>query len=83
MLRTPVLAGRAEDEPPQDPALTVLRLFLHTFSDFLDRFNNVTLFELSEGPVHVSVVALSVELLGLAADIQRLRIDHMDVEQER
>ena len=32
--------------------------------------------------MHVSVVAMSVILFGLTADVQRLLVDHMNVEEE-
>ena len=75
-----VLAGRAQDEPPNDPALAVGRLFLDALPNLLDRLDHVSLLELGEGPVHVGVVAGAVEFLGLAADIQRFLINHVDVE---
>ena len=77
-----IFAGRAKDETPHDPALATPRLLLHTLSDFLDCFDDIALFELSEGPVHVSIVTLTVKFFGLPTDIQRFRVDHVDIEQE-
>ena len=82
MLGALVLAGRAQDEAPDDPALSIRWLFGHTLSDLLDGFDDVALFEFSEGPMHMRVMASSVELFGLTANIQRLLVDHVDVEQE-
>ena len=82
MSSTAIFAGRAQDEAPHDPALATPRLLLHTLPDFLDCFDDIALFEFSEGPVHVSIVTLPVEFFGLAADIQCLRVDHVDIEQE-
>ena len=77
-----VFAGRAQDEPPNDPALAIGRLFLDALPNLLDRLDHVALLELGEGPMHVGVVAGAVEFLGLAADVQRFLINHVDVEQE-
>ena len=75
-----VFAGRAQDEPPNDPALAIGRLFLDALPNLLNRLDHVALFELGEGPMHVGIVAGTVEFLGLAADIQRFLINHVDVE---
>lgn len=77
-----VLAGLAEDESPDDPALGIERLLGDSLPDFLDGLDDVAQLELSEGPVHVRVVPRSVELFRLPADVQRLRVDHVDVEEE-
>ena len=82
MLGALVFAGRAQDEPPNDPALAIGRLFLDALPNLLDRLDHVALLELGEGPMHVGIVAGAVEFLGLAADIQRFLINHVDVEQE-
>ena len=82
MLGALVLARGAQDEPPNDPALGIGRLLLHALPNLLDRLDHVALLELGESPVHVGVVAGAVELLGLSADIERLLVNHVDIEQE-
>ena len=56
---------------------------MDTLPNFLDRLNDISLFKLSESPVHVGVVRRAVVLLGLPANVQRLLINHVDVEKER
>ena len=82
MLSRFVFACLSQDKSPNDPALGVQRLLRHSLSDFLDSLDNVAEFQLSKGPMHVRIVACAIELLGLATDIQRLCINHMNVEQE-
>ena len=82
MLCTFVFAGGTEDKTPHDPTFGIKWLFLDAFADFLDGFDDVALLELREGPVHVRVVARPVKLFGLSADIERLFVDHVDVEEE-
>lgn len=67
---------------PYDPVVSIFRLFLDSLPDFLDCFYHVAFFELGEGPMHVGVVTVSIEFLGLAADIERLFVDHMHIEEE-
>lgn len=64
-----IFTSRSENEAPNDPVICVFRLFLNTFSNFLDCFHHVAFFKLSEGPMHVGVVAITIEFLSLAADI--------------
>ena len=82
MLGALVFAGRTKDETPDDPAFGVERLFLDTFTDFFDGFDDIAFLELGESPVHVRVVTRPVELFGLTADIQGFLVDHVDVEEE-
>ena len=82
MLCTFVFTGGAEDEAPDDPAFGVKWLFLNAFANLLYGFDDIALFELGEGPVHVRVVAGPVELFGLSADVEGLLVDHVDVEEE-
>ena len=79
---TLIFAGWAKDEAPNDPALCIERLLLHALPNLLDGFDDIAFLELSESPMHVSVVAMSVILFGLTADVQRLLVDHMNVEEE-
>ena len=51
-----VLASRAQNQAPDNPAFRVERLLLDAFADFLDSLDHVSLFEFSEGPVHVGVM---------------------------
>ena len=67
MLCAFVLACGSQNEPPNDPALSIERLLLDTFSDFLDGFDDIAFFEFREGPVHVCIMTGSVELFGLTA----------------
>ena len=55
---------------------------MDAFADLLDRLDDVALLEFSEGPVHVRVVGLAIELFRLPANVQRLLVYHVDVEQE-
>lgn len=77
-----IFASRSENESPDNPVVCVLRLLLYTFPDLLDGFHDISFFKLSESPVHVSVVSVPIELLRLAADIERLFVNHMHVEEE-
>lgn len=43
-----VLACRAEDEAPHDPALGIIWLLLNPLSDLFDGLDNVSFFKLSE-----------------------------------
>jgi len=82
VLGTFVLAGRSQKVAPDDPALRVVGLLLHTLSYLFNRLHHIPLFELGEGPVHVSVVPVAVELFGLSAVVECLVVDHVDVEEE-
>ena len=77
-----IFTGGSENESPDDPIICVFRLLLDAFSDFLDSFHDIAFFKLGEGPMHVSVVTIPVELLGLAADVECFFVDHVHVEEE-
>ena len=77
-----IFTGGSENESPDDPIICVFRLLLNAFSDFLDSFHDIALFKLGEGPMHVSVVTIPVELLGLAADIECFFVYHVHIEEE-
>ena len=77
-----IFANRSQDETPDDPVVSVLRLLLYSFPDLLDSFHHITLLKLSEGPMHVGVVSVSIELFCLTADIECLFVNHVHVEQE-
>ena len=62
--------------------MSILRLFLDTFSDLLNRLDNVAFFKFGKGPMHMGVVSMSVEFLGLTADVESLFVDHVHVEKE-
>ena len=82
MLGTLVLAGVTKNESPNYPAFSLERLLLHTFSNLLDCFHYISFFKFSKSPVHVRIVALSIEFFCLATDVQRLLINHVNVEKE-
>ena len=66
MLGALVLASGAQDQSPDYPSFTILRLFLDTLTDLLNCLDNVSFLKLSERPVHVSIMSLPVEFLRLA-----------------
>ena len=75
-----VLACAAKNKTPNDPALRVVGHLLDAFPDLLDCLDNVALLELSKGPVHVRVMRGAIVLLGLTTNVERLLVDHVDVE---
>ena len=77
-----IFTSGSENESPNDPVICVFRLLLDAFSDFLDCFHHIAFFKLSEGPMHVSVMAVPIELLGLAADIECFFVYHVHIEEE-
>jgi len=81
MLGTFVPASVAKYESPYYPIVFIVWLFLYTFSNLLDSFNNITLFELGKGPMHVRIV-IRIMLLSLSAGVKGLIVDHVDVEEE-
>lgn len=82
MLGTIVLSSTSQDKSPNHPIMSIFRLFLDTLSDLLYSFDNVALFELCKGPVHMRVVSMSIEFFGLSTNVQGFFIDHVHVEQE-
>ena len=77
-----IFTRRSENEAPNDPVISVFRLFLNAFSNFLDCFHDITFFKLSEGPMHMCVVTIAIEFFGLAADIKSFLVYHVHVEEE-
>lgn len=79
---TLVFTCRSENQAPDYPVISIFRLLLYTFSNFLDGFNYISFFELRECPMHMSVVTISIKFFGLAADVECLLIYHVHVEKE-
>ena len=77
-----ILSSWPENEAPDHPIVGIFRLFLNSLSDFLDCFYNIAFLKLSKGPMHMGVVTISVKLFSLTADVERLFINHMHVEEE-
>lgn len=77
-----IFACRSKDQAPDDPVIRIERLLLDALPDLLDGFHYITLLKLSEGPMHVCVVTVAIELLGLAADVEGLFVYHVHVKQE-
>ena len=82
MLGTLILAGVTKNESPNYPAFSLERLLLHTFPNLLYCFHYISFFKFSKSPVHVRIVTLSIEFFCLSTDIQRLLINHVDIEKE-
>ena len=82
MLCTFVFSCGPQDQTPDNPALCILWLLLHTLPDFLDRLDDISFFKLCEGPMHMCVVALSVKFFCLLTDVQSLLVYHVNVIEE-
>ena len=77
-----IFAGVSKNKSPHNPAFSLKGLLLHTFTNLLDCFHYVALFEFCKSPVHVRIVTLSIEFFCLPTDVQCLLINHVDIEKE-
>jgi len=77
-----IFTCRPQDQPPHYPVICVLWLLLYSLANFLDSFDHIPLLELCKSPVHVRVVAVTIEFLCLTTYVQSLFVYHMHIKQE-
>ena len=75
-------AGCPEDQAPHDPVIWIVLVFSDTFTYLSNCFDQISLFEFCKGPMPMRVVCMSIEFLGLPADLDGVTIQLVHVIQE-
>ena len=79
MLGTEVVTDCSHDESPHYPVVSILRVFLYSFFDFLNSLSHFTFFEKCEGPMSMTVMILWVAHLRTATHVYCLLVELVHV----
>jgi len=71
-----------QNKAPNYPIISIMLVLCHALPDFAHCLDQVALLKLSKSPVSMRVVPMSVEFLGLSANLNRVAIQLVHVVKE-
>lgn len=72
-------ASRPQNQTPYDPIIRTVLILSDAFTNLADCLDQISFFELSEGPMSMCVMIMPIELLSLSTDLNGVPIQLMHI----